>query len=72
MSGLTTELIERREEFDTHHTLAHALESRLIQGEPLSLGRVALSARHVSTLKSGLIVHMYNVCLLYTSPSPRD
>ncbi|KCZ46867.1 hypothetical protein HY17_05555 [Hyphomonas sp. CY54-11-8] len=61
MNGLTTELDDRREEFDTHHLLAHALEARLVEGEPLSLGSVALSARHVSTLKSGLIVHLYNV-----------
>ena len=60
MTALRTSLSERREEFDTHYALAVALQDRMFAGE-VSIGETELSARHVLTLKSGLIVHLYNI-----------
>jgi hypothetical protein len=59
MTTLQTELADRREEFDAHFALAAALEDRMMLDA--SLGNVNLSARHINTLKSGLIVHLYNI-----------
>lgn len=53
-------LSERREEFDSHYSLAVALQDRLFAGE-VSIGETELSARHLLTLKSGLLVHLYNI-----------
>ena len=60
MTGLRTALDVREEEFDTHFSLALALEQRILEGEA-SIGETALSARHLLTMKSGLIVHLYNI-----------
>lgn len=59
MTTLRTYLEVRKEEFDAHFTLAEALENRMILEE--SLGTVNLSVRHINTIKSGLIVHLYNI-----------
>jgi hypothetical protein len=61
MSALQTSLGERRGEFDTHYALAHALEARIVAGEVVSIGETQLSARHLLTMKSGLVVHLYNI-----------
>ena len=61
MDELTRALEERREEFDAHYALAIALEERIIAGEVVSIGETRLSVRHLLTLKSGLIVHIYNI-----------
>lgn len=61
MSVLETMLRDRREEFDAHHALAVSLEDQIFRGEDLSIGSTRLSARHLMTMKSGLIVHLYNV-----------
>jgi hypothetical protein len=60
MTELRTALNERKEEFDTHFELAMALEARVLEGE-VSLGETKLSARHLLTMKSGLLVHLYNI-----------
>ncbi len=60
MSALINSLSERREEFDSHYSLAVALQNRLFAGE-VSIGETVLSARHLLTLKSGLLVHLYNI-----------
>lgn len=44
-----------------HLALAQALQDRLHAGDELSLGSTILSARHLLTIKSGLIVHLYNI-----------
>lgn len=59
MTTLQTELETRREEFEAHFALAEALEDRMMLDA--SLGNVSLSARHINTIKSGLIVHLYNI-----------
>lgn len=59
MSELRTNLEDRREEFDVHFTLAKALEDRVVLNS--TLGTVSLSVRHINTLKSGLIIHLYNI-----------
>lgn len=59
MTTLRADLETRREEFDSHFALAVALEDRMMLDA--SLGDVSLSARHINTLKSGLIVHLYNI-----------
>lgn len=59
MTTLRADLEVRREEFDAHFSLAEALEDRMMLDA--SLGNVNLSARHINTIKSGLIVHLYNI-----------
>lgn len=61
MTTLRTSLETRREEFDAHFALAQALEDRMILELDAPIGPVNLSARHINTLKSGLIVHLYNI-----------
>lgn len=61
MTTLRTALAERKEEFHVHMSLAHALDRRLFVGDPVSIGETALTVRHLSTIKSGLIVHLYNI-----------
>lgn len=61
MTELLTSLRERREQFDAHFGLAQALEHRIFAGEELSIGETRLSSRHLLTMKSGLIVHLYNI-----------
>jgi hypothetical protein len=59
MTTLRIDLETRREEFDAHFALAEALEDRMMLDS--LLGAVNLSARHINTIKSGLIVHLYNI-----------
>lgn len=61
MTELRASLDERREEFDTHYALAVALEDRIFAGDEVSIGETKLSSRHLLTMKSGLIVHLYNI-----------
>lgn len=61
MTELLTDLQERKEQFDVHLALAHALEQRMLAAEDASIGSLQLSARHLMTVKSGLIIHLYNV-----------
>lgn len=61
MTELRTSLDERREEFDTHYALAVALENRIFAGDEVSIGETKLSSRHLLTMKSGLIIHLYNI-----------
>lgn len=61
MTLLRTTLRDRREEFDAHFAVAVALEDRIFAGEDVSIGEIKLSSRHLLTMKSGLIVHLYNI-----------
>lgn len=61
MSELATSLNERREEFETHFAMAVALEGRIFAGDDISIGEIKLSSRHLLTMKSGLLVHLYNI-----------
>lgn len=58
MTTLLMTLSERKEEFMSHLALAQAMETRL--GD-LVVGETALTVRHLMTIKSGLIVHLYNI-----------
>lgn len=60
MMSLQSMLVERREEYETHFALASALQDRIFK-ENLSLGDFELSARHLLTLQSGLVIHLYNI-----------
>jgi hypothetical protein len=59
MTTLTFDLEARREEFDSHFSLSVALENQMMLDA--SFGDVSLSARHINTIKSGLIIHLYNI-----------
>ena len=61
MTTLISSLDARREEFEAHFDLAKALEDRMILEEESSIGSVSLSARHINTIKSGLVIHLYNI-----------
>jgi hypothetical protein len=61
MTLLRSSLDERREEFNTHFAIAVALQDRIFSGDEVSLGETKLSARHLLTIKSGLVVHLYNI-----------
>lgn len=61
MTTLLSTLSERKEEFNSHLTLAQAMEDRLLDGDSVSIGETALTVRHLMTIKSGLIVHLYNI-----------
>ncbi|MEI8703504.1 MAE_28990/MAE_18760 family HEPN-like nuclease [Mesorhizobium sp. ISC15] len=61
MTAIRTSIDERREEFDTHYAVAVALEDRIFAGADVSIGETKLSSRHLLTMKSGLIVHLYNI-----------
>ncbi|GAA4776454.1 MAE_28990/MAE_18760 family HEPN-like nuclease [Novosphingobium ginsenosidimutans] len=57
--SLRAALSDRREEFDAHFALAEALQDRMMLDS--TLGPVSLSVRHINTIKSGLLVHLYNI-----------
>lgn len=59
MTTLRLELEQRREEFDAHFALAKALEDQMVLDA--AFGDVSLSVRHINTLKSGLLIHLYNI-----------
>ncbi|WP_055045354.1 MAE_28990/MAE_18760 family HEPN-like nuclease [Devosia sp. A16] len=61
MSELATSLSDRREEFETHFAVAVAVEERIFAGDDISIGGIKLSARYLLTMKSGLLVHLYNI-----------
>ena len=61
MTTLLTTLSERKDEFSSHLALAQAMEERLLEGDLVSIGETALTVRHLRTIKSGLIVHLYNI-----------
>ena len=50
---------------------AHALASQL-EGHPLALSMAALTLRRNASLTFDRLDEQIRICLLYTSPSPRD
>ncbi|KQT83115.1 MAE_28990/MAE_18760 family HEPN-like nuclease [Aurantimonas sp. Leaf443] len=61
MTPARRSLLERREQFDIHFSLAQAVQTQIFEGETSSLGELELTVRHLLTIKSGLVVHIYNV-----------
>ena len=59
MRDVLTYLDERREEFDSHLAIARILEARIDEGS--SRGEIRVEVRHINTIKSGLLVHLYNI-----------
>ena len=52
-------LEERRSEFERHLFIARLLESRVDDGADADAAQIEV--RHVNTLKSGLLIHLYNI-----------
>lgn len=61
MPALLEALAERKAEFDSHLAFAMAVEERLVDGDPVELGAFNVGVRHLMTIKSGLIIHLYNI-----------
>lgn len=61
MTTLITTLSDRRDEFHVHLALAQSMDKRLFEGDTVSIGETILTARHLLTVKSGLIIHLYNI-----------
>lgn len=59
MRDVLTYLDERREEFASHVAIARMLEARVDEGVNGSDLRVEV--RHINTIKSGLLIHLYNI-----------
>jgi hypothetical protein len=59
MIDILSYLEERREEFERHLKIARMLESRV--DESLDEGGDQIEVRHVNTVKSGLLIHLYNI-----------
>lgn len=50
---------ERRSEFERHMALARLLKARVDDAAPF--GDAPVEIRHVNTVKSGLLIHLYNI-----------
>jgi hypothetical protein len=61
MTTLRNTLSARKNDFNDHLALAQAMDRRLFEGDPMQIGDITLSVRHLMTIKSGLIVHLYNI-----------
>ena len=59
MDAVFEYLEERCAEFDRHIAVARMIESRVDQ-QPL-LGIIPVEVRHLNTIKSGLLIHLYNI-----------
>jgi hypothetical protein len=61
VTALRAALFERQEDFLVHLALAQALDLHLFESGSVSIGETSLTVRHLLTIKSGLIVHLYNI-----------
>ncbi|WP_159661764.1 MAE_28990/MAE_18760 family HEPN-like nuclease [Alcanivorax xiamenensis] len=52
-------LKEREEEFSRHYSIARMLEERVDRAT--DEGETQVEVRHINTLKSGLLIHLYNI-----------
>ncbi|WP_417267090.1 MAE_28990/MAE_18760 family HEPN-like nuclease [Celeribacter baekdonensis] len=57
MNDVLAYLDEREEEFERHITIARMLQDRVDDVE----GNGQVEVRHVNTIKSGLLIHLYNI-----------
>lgn len=57
MNDVLAYLDEREEEFERHLTIARMLQDRVDDVE----GDGQVEVRHVNTIKSGLLIHLYNI-----------
>ncbi len=59
MNDIFLYLNEREQEFQRHCSIAKMLEQRL--DDTFSEGEMYIEVSHVNTIKSGLLVHLYNI-----------
>lgn len=59
MNEVISYLDERMEEFHSHLSIARMLELRV--DEAVVDGNIRVEVRHVNTVKSGLLIHLYNI-----------
>ncbi|MEM5582568.1 MAE_28990/MAE_18760 family HEPN-like nuclease [Roseibium sp. AS2] len=59
MIDVLSYLAEREDEFARHLSIARMLEARV--DEIVREGDIHVEIRHVNTLKSGLLIHLYNI-----------
>lgn len=59
MINVISYLDERKDEFDRHLAIAQMLEARV--DESVGDGEVQVEIRHINALKSGLLIHLYNI-----------
>lgn len=59
MNDVLSYLNEREEEFKRHLSIARMLESRV--DENSQEGDIYVEIRHVNTVKSGILIHLYNI-----------
>ena len=59
MTEVLRYLGEREEEFKQHLFIARMLETRV--DEMVNEGDVRVEVRHINTIKSGLLIHLYNI-----------
>lgn len=61
MTETSTYLKDRRAEFDAHYNLVVAFEESILSGVNLTIGSIKVSTYHLLAMKSGLIIHLYNI-----------
>lgn len=59
MRDVLNYLEDREQEFARHLSIAHMLEARI--DESSNEGDIHVEVRHVNTIKSGLLIHLYNI-----------
>jgi hypothetical protein len=59
MRDVLAYLEERKSEFERHLSVARLLEARV--DETMNEADIQIEVRHVNTLKSGLLIHLYNI-----------
>lgn len=65
MNEVLSYLNERMDEFHSHLSIARMLELRVDEG--IVDGNIRVEVRHVNTVKSGLLIHLYNIVEAVTS-----
>ena len=65
MNEVLSYLNERVDEFHSHLSIARMLELRVDEG--IVDGNIRVEVRHVNTVKSGLLIHLYNIVEAVTS-----
>jgi len=70
MNEVLSYLNERVEEFHSHLSIAQMLELRIDEG--IVDGNIRVEVRHVNTVKSGLLIHLYNIVEAVTSRTLKE
>lgn len=70
MRDILAYLEEREAEFARHMKVARILEARVSDGETEENQRIEI--RHINTVKSGLVIHLYNIVEAVTTRTLRE